>query len=382
LRRSELALGKPLDSSVQGWGKFLRADDVFFKVLEQGRSNLLSLSDVAKVRFGVKTGANEFFYFKESGESTNGKEREANDKRPDLLTLGTVASVRRGITTGANEFFYLNKVDHSEIKVQANHSAQRFDHINGQLTTVRDSAGRILEIESELLTPVVFSLKDIAAIEIDQLKARRLLFNCSMTEKELAGTHALKYIRIGEQAGFHLRPTCSNREPWYSAARGMKPAPLIFPSKVGERWLVALNRVGVYEDKKLYGVFPRPGVSLLALAALLNSTWARYYAELTCRQMTGAQAIADIDVVVAENIMLPNPQKLSPSLKVKLETALLQLSRRPVLSFFEEINQADRRQLDLLTLEAIGFHNYAERNAILDDLYSAVSELIRARLSK
>ena len=378
---SALAMGKPLDSSVQGWGKFLRADDVFFKLLGLGRSNMRSLSDVAKVRFGVKTGANEFFYFKDGAERTNDKEKEVK-LTPELLTLGTVACVRRGITTGANEFFYVNNVSHSELEVRKDCRTKQNDQVNGQLTTVRDSAGRIVKIESELLTPVVFSLKEISSIEIDQVKPRRLLFNCSITEKELAGTHALEYIRSGEQAGFHLRPTCSNREPWYSAARGMTPAPLIFPSKVGERWLVALNRARVYEDKKLYGVFPKPGVSLLVLAALLNSTWARYYAELTCRQMTGAQAIADIDVVVAENILLPDPQELAPSLMEKLETALLRLSGRPVLSFFEEIDRADRRLLDSLTLEAIGFHSGAECEEVLDELYSAVGELIRARLSK
>src|SRR5262249_19888584 len=118
------------------------------------------------------------------------------------------------------------------------------------------------------------------------------------------------------------------------------------------------------------------------LAALLNSTWARYYAELTCRQMTGAQAIADIDVVVAESIMIPDPQMLTASLKQRLEAALVQLSRRPVLSFFEETKQSDRRRLDLLTLEVIGFRKGDERTAVLDDLYRAVAELIRTRLSK
>src|SRR6266850_6592178 len=99
----------------------------------------------------------------------------------------------------------------------------------------------------------------------------------------------------------------------------MTPAPLIFPSKVGERWVVALNRAGVFEDKKLYGIFPNCGVPELALAALLNSTWARYYAEITCRQMTGAQAIADIDVAVAEQVLIPDPRKLSAEIKKKLE---------------------------------------------------------------
>jgi Eco57I restriction-modification methylase len=396
LSGSKTGIVKPHDSSVPGWGKYLRADEVFFKILEQGRSHLLCLSELANVRFGVKTGANEFFYFKDDGEETNGKKQtlkrhKQNDNRTykderearRLLELGTVASVRRGITTGANEFFYLNKANQSETgEAEHNHRPTEPGSADRRLTTVRDSAGRVLELESELLSPVIFSLKEITSIELERVNTRRLLFNCSLTPGELEGTHALNYIRAGEQAGFHLRPTCSNRDPWYSAARGMEPAPLIFPSKVGERWLVALNRAQVYEDKKLYGVFPRQGVSNLVLAALLNSTWARYYAELTCRQMTGAQAIADIDVVVAEQILLPDPLSLPEAITENLETALIQLCRRPVLSFFEEINQSDRRRLDLLTLEAIGIREESERDAVLNYLYCSLAELIKARISK
>lgn len=43
-------------------GKYLRAPDVFFKILEKGKDKLVKLGDIAKVRFGIKTGVNEFFY--------------------------------------------------------------------------------------------------------------------------------------------------------------------------------------------------------------------------------------------------------------------------------------------------------------------------------
>jgi len=381
----------------RGWGKYLRADEVFFEVIERGSSRLRSLSRMASVRFGVKTGANEFFYVKEDGRRATGdgsrarteeqrarsEGRRAKGKVPragGLLALADVASVRRGITTGANEFFYLSRAGiRTEDKTPP--SSREPGSTNGFMA-VRDGSGKLQEIESELLSRVVFSLKEIPGILLERVAARRMLFNCSLTPNDLAGTRALEYIESGERAGYHRRPTCSSREPWYSVARGMKPAPLIFPSKVGERWVVALNRARVFEDKKLYGVFPSRGVSALALAALLNSTWARYYAEVTCRQMTGAQAIADIDVSVAEQILLPDPRTLSPGIKKKLEAAVVQLSHRPVGSVFEEIKRTDRRRLDALTLEAIGFSKGSEREAVLDNLYEAVTELVRARLAK
>jgi hypothetical protein len=123
-------------------------------------------------------------------------------------------------------------------------------------------------------------------------------------------------------------------------------------------------------------------VSELTLAALLNSTWARYYAEVTCRQMTGAQAIADIDVAVTEQIMVPDPRELSKTINKKLEAAIVSLSRRPVVSIFEEVKRKDRRTLDSLTLEAIGFNKKTERESVLDQLYEAVTRLVRARLGK
>ena len=44
-------------------GKYLRAPDIYWTVLEKGKDKLVRLGDVAEVRFGIKTGVNDFFYF-------------------------------------------------------------------------------------------------------------------------------------------------------------------------------------------------------------------------------------------------------------------------------------------------------------------------------
>ena len=43
-------------------GKYLRAPDIYWTILEKGKDKLVRLGDIADVRFGIKTGANEFFY--------------------------------------------------------------------------------------------------------------------------------------------------------------------------------------------------------------------------------------------------------------------------------------------------------------------------------
>jgi len=47
------------------WGKYLRAPEVFFTIIRRGKRKFRRLDDIAEVRFGIKTGANEFFYVKD-----------------------------------------------------------------------------------------------------------------------------------------------------------------------------------------------------------------------------------------------------------------------------------------------------------------------------
>ncbi|HLE26039.1 MAG TPA: N-6 DNA methylase, partial [Thermodesulfobacteriota bacterium] len=58
------------------WGKYLRALEIFFKILEKGQDKLVPLKEIADVRFGIKTGANEFFYLTEEEIKEKGIEKE------------------------------------------------------------------------------------------------------------------------------------------------------------------------------------------------------------------------------------------------------------------------------------------------------------------
>ena len=62
---TELAQAGTRENKYAGdkWGgKYLRAPDIYWTILEKGKGKLVRLGDIAEVRFGIKTGANEFFY--------------------------------------------------------------------------------------------------------------------------------------------------------------------------------------------------------------------------------------------------------------------------------------------------------------------------------
>ncbi len=78
---AHIAVGRPDWSSYayvgDKWGgKYLRAPDIFYTILEKGKDKLVRLGDIAEVRFGIKTGANEFFYLDDEKIAEWGIEKE------------------------------------------------------------------------------------------------------------------------------------------------------------------------------------------------------------------------------------------------------------------------------------------------------------------
>ncbi|MEM5810246.1 MAG: DNA methyltransferase, partial [Candidatus Aenigmatarchaeota archaeon] len=65
-------------------GKYLRAPEIYFKILEKGKGKLVRLGDIAEVRRGYTTGANEFFYLKPVGMTVK-EVVEIAEKNPDAL---------------------------------------------------------------------------------------------------------------------------------------------------------------------------------------------------------------------------------------------------------------------------------------------------------
>jgi len=57
-------------------GKYLRAPDIYWTILEKGKGKLVRLGDIAEVRRGFTTGANEFFYLDEASIKEWGIEKE------------------------------------------------------------------------------------------------------------------------------------------------------------------------------------------------------------------------------------------------------------------------------------------------------------------
>lgn len=62
VRQGELLQKVEASCKTVKWGQYLRAPEVYFEILEACKDKLVPLKEVAYIKFGLKTGINEFFY--------------------------------------------------------------------------------------------------------------------------------------------------------------------------------------------------------------------------------------------------------------------------------------------------------------------------------
>lgn len=97
--------------------------------------------------------------------------------------------------------------------------------------------------------------------------------------------------------------------------------------------------------------------------------------DLSCRQLTGAQAIADIDVKVVEDLVVPRLDLIDAE---KLVLAYSKISHREILPrIADEYSQGDRRELDRVIFDSLGLTNEEA-----EEIYFAVIDLVTKRLQK
>ena len=175
---------------------------------------------------------------------------------------------------------------------------------------------------------------------------------------EQPGAAARRYLALGEAAGVHLRPSCAGRTPWWRLAPGRGPAPVLYPAKVSARAFAFLNERGLWEDKKWHALFPRE-VPAWQVALVLSATPVRLAVDEGARQLTGAQAIADVDCRVLAAAPFPTPAALR-AIADPLALLRAALARDPVTTDVRAmLARPAQRELDRLVGAALG-HGEAE----------------------
>ena len=315
-------------------GKYLRAPDIFYTILQKGKSKLVQLRKIASLRFGTKTGVNDFFYFPSS--------------------------------------LFKIKLEDAIYKL-----------IPKKLNLPTD-----FEIEEEFLEPVITSPRESSSILIDPRKIEHKILLCNKSVKELEYTSVRKYISWGEKqktkAGEFWKnaPSVEGRKNWYSIVNPEKP-PIFYPM-INNTRLIFCRNSSVYTDANLVGIYPNESEEFGTeeLLASLNGTYNMINLELLGISNLGEGAIK-LNPTYIKNSIIVFPSK-------KLQVPLSMVKRK-ILSIFEEIGidqnkpireqepkpLPDRAELDNIIFDELGL-TQDERK----EVYWSVCELVKQRIDK
>ncbi|MHC4662870.1 MAG: N-6 DNA methylase [Planctomycetota bacterium] len=120
----------------------------------------------------------------------------------DLVTISYYGAFSRGIATGANKFFSLNPSKVSELGLPG-------------------SALVYCITKSSQIKKAVFEKRDLTALEKKDEHVFLLNANGSLPDP------VARYIRYGEENGYHERYLTKKRTPWYKLEK-RTPAPILF----------------------------------------------------------------------------------------------------------------------------------------------------------
>jgi len=302
-------------------GKYLRAPDVFFTILEKGKGKLVKLGEIAEVRFGIKTGANDFFYLESLGHGS-----------------------RSGFLR------------------------------------VRNSAGWEGEIEEEFLKPVIKSPRESHTIVVDSGKLKYCIFMCHKSIDELRGTKALDYIEWGNIQGYPQRTTLNSRRKWWDLGE-RKPGLYLWPMIHNDRHAVFLNSSKVQVDHNLFEITPLQQDQIIATLFSIFSVIVR---ELYGRSNLGEGALKTegIDIRQFPAIAVGNGENYIKRLSdvviadVFTECGINPNSDIPIAEQ-EPKPLPDRKALDDVVFDALELTEEERK-----EVYRAVCQLVWERISK
>ena len=286
------------------WGIFLRAPSVFFKILQH----------------------------------------------PIMVKLGEIAYIRRGFTTGADDFFYLDREKINLWSIEE-------DYLRPVIT---NPEGIGVEVNPKDINQWVLMVhedkKDLEARHANVLKYIEYGENIEVT------------VRGGRKSGIvikglHNLSTLKSRKRWYDLGK-REPAPILFARKMWERCVFSLNKANAYAHQCFYEISPYSRENITVLTALLNSSITALLSELLGRFYGGG--VLELTVYESVNLPVINPERLSSEEKRRIEDAFSKVCEAQNKGD-EKLEEEARKELDNAVFDVLGLSE-DERRQVYEGL--------------
>ncbi len=213
------------------WGRFIRAPELYFKLLDKFKGRFVRLGDIAEIRRGITSGCDAFFM-------------------PFDVTKEILAK-----TEGGLPWRDVGLMSPCKLK----------DVRGGKLAIVKAGDNTLHPIERKFIRPEVHSLMQVDRPVIRKDDIDRVVLWVGEELDKIKGSFAYKYIKWGEQQTFSSkkskagsvpeRSTCASRPRWYDLTTDRIGA-VFWPKAQKYRHIVPANPDGLHCNCNLYTLVP------------------------------------------------------------------------------------------------------------------------------
>jgi methylase of polypeptide subunit release factors len=269
---------------------------------------------------------------------------------PKMIKLREIADIKRGHTTGANEFFYLDK---EKIRLWG---------IEKEFLEPIITSPKTIQIE--------LTSKDISGWLLMVHGSKEELSNQNVLKYIEYGENVEPRVRGGKDKGkivkgYQNLSTLKARNIWYSLTK-REPAPLLFSCKIWERLIVAVNKAKAQADKAFYEIRPENKEDINVLAGILNSSLTALLAELHGRFYGGG--VLELEIYECKELPVLNPEKLSKKERQRIEVAFSKVCEAQNKGD-EKLEQEARMELDNAVFNVLKLKE-SECKQVYEDLES------------
>jgi methylase of polypeptide subunit release factors len=290
------------------------------------------------------------------------------------ISLSSVANIRFGIKTGSNDFFHLQIEENDDILKD-----DELEFIKNKL----DFRGYI---EKEYLLSLVKSpLHFKNYVILQDFDPDYWLFNCTSSPEKLKGTEAWKYIQWGEKAtvtiqqgsnsgktiqGFQFLKSVSTRVPWYSLPQYPIPT-MLWTKSYHDKPGCLLNLAKAVPDQRFYSIIVSDKKYIPLIFTYLNSSlvWAQMESQGNTNMGYG---VLDTNVYWLKNLKIPNSAlNENEQIKLYMKRLIEEKERVPINS-----NSELRRDIDRFYARFFGIDKYS-----LECLHKYINKSVNNRIN-
>jgi type I restriction-modification system DNA methylase subunit len=258
-------------------------------------------------------------------------------QNPQMTKLGNIAKIKRGLTTGANKFFY---IDNEKAKVWGIEK----EYLKPVIISPK---GIKLDIKPEDISEYVLMVNEPKSV----LKKKNANVLKYIEHGEIVETKIKGGVRGGSTVkGYQNLSTLKSRKIWYNLGE-RNPAPLLFSCKIWEDCRFPVNKAKALANKAFYEIYPIQEENTTVLAGLLNSSITALIAELHGRFYGGG--VLELEVYETNEVPVIDPSKLSEDERMKIEelfAALCEVKRKEN----SKLEEKERQKIDKVVFEILG----------------------------